>query len=94
MYATFNIPIIILSHTQTYPKGKIGTFLCILLTDGTLAWLGATSSVVTLVAIAIERYFAVIYPHGNKGKVTKRKLKVCHWLKSNPRVFSLKIFLK
>ncbi|KAL9957221.1 hypothetical protein ACROYT_G038832 [Oculina patagonica] len=33
-------------------------------------------SVVTLVAIAIERYYAVMYPLGNKGKLTKRKLKV------------------
>jgi len=81
MYATFNIPKIILSHIQSHPEGKTGTFLCILLTDGTLAWFGAVSSVVTLVAIAMERYFAVIYPYGNKGKLTKRKLKVCHWAK-------------
>ena len=31
---------------------------------------------ITMVAIAAERYFAVIYPAGNVGKVTKRKLKV------------------
>ena len=41
-----------------------------------LAWVARTSSVITLVAIAAERYFAVIYPAGNVGKVTKRKLKV------------------
>ena len=54
-----------------------GKILCILLTGGNLAWVGASSSVVTLVAIAVERYYAVIYPHGNKGKLTIRKLKVC-----------------
>ena len=37
---------------------------------------------ITLVAIAAERYFAVIYPAGNVGKLTKRKLKV-HDLKSS-----------
>ena len=78
MYATFHIPEIILSHTQFHPEGKTGTLLCILLIDETLAWIGADSSVVTLVAIAMERYFAVIYPYGNKGKLTKRKLKVGH----------------
>ena len=81
MYATFNIPKIILNHTQSHLEGKTGTFLCILLTDGTLAWFGAVSSVVTLVAIAMERYFAVKYPYGNNGKLTKRKLKVCQWAK-------------
>ena len=47
-----------------------------LLADAALAWLGGNASVFTLVAIAIERYYAVIFPHGNKGKLTMRKLKV------------------
>ena len=46
------------------------------------AWVGAASSTFTLVAIAIERYFVVVFPHGNKGKRTIRKLKVCvSWLR-------------
>ena len=32
-----------------------------------------------LVAIAIERYFAVIHPLGNKGKLTMGRLKVGLW---------------
>ena len=43
-----------------------------------MAWIGAASEVVTLVAIAVERYYAVRYPHGNKGKLTTRKRMVCH----------------
>ena len=47
-----------------------------LLADASLTWLGGNASVFTLVAIAIERYYAVIFPHENKGKLTMRKLKV------------------
>ena len=57
-----------------------GTVLCNLFTGGKFAWVAAGSSVVTLVAIAIERHHAVVYPLGNKGKLTKRKLKVCYLL--------------
>ena len=41
-----------------------------------MAWVGGIASVVTLVTIAIERYYAVTYPLGNKWKLTKQKLKV------------------
>jgi len=75
MYATFATPRTIIS---THPGGTIGTVLCKLVTSGFFAWITAGSSVVTLVAIAAERYFAVIYPAGNVGKLTKRKLKVSH----------------
>lgn len=77
MYSAFLFPDFILTYISTHPDGMTGKFLCILLTGGNLAWVGASSSVVTLVAIAVERYYAVIYPHGNKGKLTMRKLKVC-----------------
>ena len=45
---------------------------------------------ITLLVIAIERYFAVVHPHGNKEKLTKRKLKVCdiqvnHFFPANNR---------
>ena len=76
LYATFVTPETFLKITPTHPGGTIGTVLCKLVTGGWLAWIAATSSVITLVAIAAERYFAVIYPAGNVGKLTKRKLKV------------------
>ena len=78
LFATFVTPQTFFKITPTHPGGTFGTVLCKLLTDGGLAWTAATSSVVTLVAIAAERYFTVIYPAGNVGKLTKRKLKVSH----------------
>ena len=76
LYAIFVTPQTFLKNTSTHPGGTIGTVLCKLVTGGWLAWIAGTSSVITLVAIAAERYFAVIYPAGNVGKLTKRKLKV------------------
>ena len=78
LYATFNTTSTFLRLTSTYPYGVGGTVLCKLLTGGGLAWIAGISSVVTLLAIAAERYNAVIYPAGNMGKLTKRKLKVRH----------------
>ena len=75
--ATFFVPRFIFFHSFTHPEGVIGTVLmCKLLTGGNLGWVGAATSVFTLVTIATERYYAVIHPYGNKGKLTKRKLKV------------------
>lgn len=56
-----------------------------------MAWVGGIASVVTLVTIAIERYYAVMYPLGNKSKFTKRKLKVsliCNLFKFSDRSYS------
>ena len=74
-YATFNIPQLVISHINGHPEGVAGRVLCIF-RNGLLAWVGEYASVFTLVAIATERYYAVIYPLGNKGKLTIRKLKV------------------
>ena len=67
---------VILTHISSHPEGISGKVLCTLLTDGILAWVGAASSLITLTAIAFERYYAVIYPHGNKGDLSMRKVKV------------------
>lgn len=75
--ATFFAPMHIFVHTFTHPDGFTGTLLCKFLTGGAFAWTGGASSVFTLVAISVERYYAVNYPHGNKGKLTHNKLKVC-----------------
>ncbi|XP_020626588.1 pyroglutamylated RFamide peptide receptor-like [Orbicella faveolata] len=76
MYASFITPQYILSHTFTHPDGVTGTVLCRLLTGGNFAWVGAASSVFTLANISIERYYVVMYPLGNKGKLSERKLMV------------------
>ena len=76
MYATFITPRVVFKLTFNHPDGVAGTVLCKFLTDANVAWVGAVSSIVTLTTIAIERYYSVMYPLGNKGKLTKRKLKV------------------
>jgi len=78
MYAALITPRVFFIIVPIHPGGAVGIVLCKLVTSGYFAWISVTSSVVSLVAIAAERYFAVIYPFGNVGKLTKRKLKVCH----------------
>lgn len=74
--AIFFVPRHVLIHTFRHPDGMTGTLVCKLLTGGNLAWVGGTASIVTLVAIAIERYYTVLYPLGNKSWLTNGKLKV------------------
>lgn len=73
----FVAPRVFFKLAFTHSDGVTGTVLCKLLTDGNVALVGGASSVVTLVVIAVERYYAVMYPRGEKGTLTKRKLKVC-----------------
>jgi len=75
MYAVFIAPEVITTITSNHPGGVGGTVLCKLLSAGIFAWVGGIPAMVTLVVIAFERYFAVIYPHNNK-RLTKKKLKV------------------
>jgi len=77
-FAIFLTPKYILSRTFNHPDGTTGKVLCRLLTGGTLGWFGGVSSAFTLVAVAVERFYAVMYPHGNKGRLTRRKLKVTY----------------
>ena len=79
LFATFIAPKIVVSVNLSHPDGITGTVVCKLLTGGAVAWVGAISSIVTLTAIAIERYYAVMYPHSDKGKLTMGKLKVSYW---------------
>ena len=76
MIAIFLAPEYIFSLMFTHPDGVTGTVLCRLLTGGNFAWVGASSSVFTLVFIALERYYAIIYPYDGKKKLTNTKLKV------------------
>ena len=75
-YAVFVAPSHILMRTFTHPGGAVGSALCKLLTKSNVAWVGAASSSVTLVAIAVERYYMVMCPLGSKRKLTKRKVQV------------------
>ena len=74
--APFLTPRNIFIHTFIHPDGVAGNILCRLLTGENFAWVGAGASIFTLVTIATESYFAVMYPFENKGKLSGRKLKV------------------
>ena len=74
--AIFFIPRHILVHAFRHPDGVTGTLVCKLLTGGNLAWVGGTASIVTLIAIATERYFTVVYPLEKKSNLTNGRLKV------------------
>ena len=76
MVAIFIAPQFILIHAFKHPGGIAGTLLCKLLTGGNLMWTGATASSFSLVVIAFERYYAVVYPYNSRRKLTTRKLKV------------------
>ena len=64
----------IATPTFTHPQGTVGSALCKIITAGTPGWVGAVASVFSLVAIAIERYWAVLHPHSQKIKLTKTKI--------------------
>ena len=51
--ATFTMPNMVLTHTSIQPNGATGK---VLYTSGTFVWVGAASSVFTLVTVAVERY--------------------------------------
>lgn len=76
LYAVFMAPKVFITVTASHPDGTTGSFLCKFLTDGIVAWVGGVSSMITLVAIAFERYYAIVYPLGNKGNFIKDNLKV------------------
>ncbi|XP_078345955.1 QRFP-like peptide receptor isoform X1 [Oculina patagonica] len=75
MVAIFIAPQYIFLHTYNHPRGLAGDYLCKVLTGGNLMWTGGVVSVVSLIAIAFERYFAVLYPHDEKRRISKTKLK-------------------
>lgn len=76
MVGLFIAPRFIFIHLFKHPDGLASKVFCELLTGGNLAWYGGVTSVFTLVVIAFERYYAVMYPYGNRGKLTYNKLKV------------------
>ncbi|KAL9956306.1 hypothetical protein ACROYT_G037768, partial [Oculina patagonica] len=59
-----------------HPEGQTSRYLCRFVTDGAIAWVGAAVSILCLVYIAVERYFAIIHPLRQRGRFTRRRLKV------------------
>ena len=90
----FVAPRFILIHAFDHPDGFMGSLICKLFTGSNFSWLGGSASVFSLVAISIERYFAIVHPYGNRGKLTMKKLKyvvVACWVLAV--VFNLPLFI-
>ena len=60
----------------TLPKGQTGRFLCTFLAGGGIGWIGAAESILCLVYIAVERYYAITHPLRQRGRFTRRRLKI------------------
>lgn len=75
VFAIFIAPSVLLRLTSFHPEGMIAAGLCKFVTGGNVGWIGAVSSIFSLIAIAVERYYSVIYPF--RWNLTKPKLKVC-----------------
>ena len=76
IYATCPVPNMVLKHSSIQTNVVTGK---VLYTFGTSVWTGAASSVFTLVTVAVERYWSVMYHYdGGKKKLTLRKLRVCN----------------
>ena len=60
----------------TIPKGQTGRFLCTFLAGGGIGWIGAAESILCLVYIAVERYRAITHPLRQRGRFTRRRLKI------------------
>ncbi|XP_068699645.1 neuropeptide FF receptor 1-like [Montipora foliosa] len=74
VYPTFLFTHFIYRHFLNNPDAMPGNAICLSLRR--LAWIGAACSVFTLIAIARERYWAVVHPLSIQRKLTWRQLKV------------------
>ncbi|XP_031567349.1 neuropeptide FF receptor 2-like [Actinia tenebrosa] len=74
MVGVFFFPRHVLRHAFTYPYGVTGDWLCKFVTGGNFSWVGSTASSFSVIVLAFERYFAVIYPF--KQRFTLKKVKM------------------
>ncbi|XP_032221498.2 QRFP-like peptide receptor [Nematostella vectensis] len=72
----FFSPTFIFKGAYTHPGGLAGDVLCSLVTGESFAWMGGYASALFLVAIAIERFYAVTNPHSNLVSITNSNLKI------------------
>ncbi|XP_020894395.1 pyroglutamylated RF-amide peptide receptor-like [Exaiptasia diaphana] len=85
VFSAFLIPRFIVIHAFKHPHGQAGDLICKFFTGGNLTWTGGAASVFTLVAIALERYYAVVFPHMIRHRFTRSQAKftsILAWLAS------------
>ena len=72
----FLIPRTLLNDLYTHPGGWVGDFLCKMLTHACFTYLAAVASMLTLMFISWERYYAIMYPHSSRGRINANKLRL------------------
>ena len=75
-YAANHILELVFRHIPNKPETLPGKAYCFL-SQAHVQWIGTNCSTLTLILIAVERYFAVIHPYELNRKLTTRKVKVC-----------------
>lgn len=86
LFAVFFIPRRLLITEFEHPGGWVGDFLCKTFTHANLSWVSSVAGVIILLFIAWERYHAIIHPHNNLGRMTKRRIRkliIFTWVSSN-----------
>lgn len=73
----FIIPRHILSYAIPYPNNTASDYICKFVTGGNFIWTSVTAASGFLTIIAMERLFAVVFPHKSQLRITKQRLK---WL--------------
>ncbi|XP_078346309.1 QRFP-like peptide receptor [Oculina patagonica] len=76
VFAFFVSPQYIFRPLFQHPGPPLGDFLCKMATGGSLSWIGTAAAVFTLVLIAFERYYSILFPHSNKRRLTPQKAKL------------------
>ena len=57
-------------------SGSLGNVFCKFITGGAFIWLSAAAAALLLIAIAAERYFAIVHPLRNKYRLNKKRVVV------------------
>jgi hypothetical protein len=76
MLLVFFSPTFVFGKAFVHPTGQAGDYLCLFITGETLAWMGGYASAIFLLAIAVERYYAVANPHSYGSSFITKHLKL------------------
>ncbi|EDO31916.1 predicted protein, partial [Nematostella vectensis] len=63
---------VFLHGVATHPAGIAGDYVCKFVTGKLLSWVGSVASVFTMTAVGFERFYAIVHPLSNRGRITKR----------------------
>ncbi|XP_068754865.1 thyrotropin-releasing hormone receptor-like [Montipora capricornis] len=74
VYPCFLLPQFLVSLKIRFADEMPGNAICLFLSR--MAWTGASAGAFTMIIIAKERYYTVVHPLGDKGKITTCLLKV------------------